>query len=232
MKNEMPCLSGRVAAVAAVAAMLMSAAQVAAAGEPGIYLGADIGTSSVGTKTSDLNAAGAAVLTRGGLTPVALDTRTDKNAISPGVTWGYRFSPKLAAEITVLNLGKATWKADGTASTGPTTSAGSAGLRIKSTGPAVSVLGSWPLNESFSIDGRAGGFFFWTKVQDSYDYGLLHRGSASNNEHDAGLFAGVGGTWNLTRHTAVRAGYTFFKNAIDGEDASRIAAGFTYSLAE
>jgi hypothetical protein len=231
MKNEMPCLSGRVAAAAAVAVMLMSAARGVAAAEPGIYFGADIGTSTVGTRTSALNAGGAAILSGAGLTPVALDTRTDKNAISPGVTWGYRFSPKLATEITVLNLGKATWKADGTASSGPTTSDGNAALKIKSTGPAVSALGSWPVNESFSVDGRVGAFFFWTKAEESYTFGL-HRGSTADNQHDAGLFAGIGGTWNITRHTAVRAGYTFFKNAIDGEDANRIAAGFTYSLAE
>lgn len=230
MKNKMPCLWSRVATAAVVAVTLVSAGGAAAA-EPGIYFGADLGTSTVDISTSALNAGGAAVLSAGGLTPVAMNSRTDKNAISPGVTWGYRFSPRLATEITVLNLGKATWKADGTASSGPTTSAGTADLKIKSTGPAVSAVGSWPVGERFSVDGRIGGFFFWTKAQESYAFGL-HRGSASDNEHDTGLFAGAGATWNITRHTAVRAGYTFFKNAIDGEDANRIAAGFTYSLSE
>jgi hypothetical protein len=231
MKNGMSRVRSGMAAAAAAAAMLVLTSGGAAAAESGIYLAVDIGPSAFDLKQSQLAGNGTAALDDAELAIVNLDSSFDKNSTRPALRWGYRFSPYLAAEVTVLSLGKATWDGEGTVTDGVDDLDGQIGVELKSRGPAFSVLGSWPVGQRFSVDGMAGFYYFRTTQTVSYRFGL-ESDSSEHSRREAGLLFGAGGTWSLTRAAALRLSYTLFPGAAGKHDAGRLAVGFQYSLGQ
>jgi opacity protein-like surface antigen len=222
---------GGVVAAAAAAVMWMVAGNARSA-ESGVYAAFDIGPTSLGVKESDLAGPAAAALDDAGLT-ADLDSSFDKKALGVSVAWGYRFSPYLAVEASLISLGKAKWRAEGTVNNGTTDLAGDLGVTVKSSGPVVAALGSWPLGERFSVDARAGVYLLTTKRTLSYAFGPPLTGESANDtdsDHETGLAVGLGGTWYFTPSVALRVGYTRFAGAIGKRDVDRIAAGFQYSI--
>jgi opacity protein-like surface antigen len=227
MKNGISRVRSGMAAAAATAVMLTSGG--AAAAEPGIYLAIDIGPTSFDLNQSQPAGSAAAALDGAGLAVVDLDSSLDKNSTRPALRWGYRFSPYLAAEVTVLNLGKAVWDGAGTVTDGVDDFAGQIGVELKSRGPAFSVLGSWPIGQRFSVDGLAGFYYFKTTQSISYRF-ESETGSSDHSRREAGLLVGAGGTWSVSRAAALRLSYTLFPGAAGKQDAGRLAVGFQYSL--
>lgn len=222
------------AAAAATAVMLAFTAGATAA-EPGIYFAVDIGPTRFDVKQSQLAGGPAGALDDAGLAVVDLDAGSDKTSTRPALRWGYRFSPFLAAEVTVLSLGTARWEGTGTVTDGVDDFDGQASSELKSRGPAVSVVGSWPVGERFSVDGQAGIYYFKTTQAFSYRFGSgtdSEADSGDRSRRDSGVLFGAGGTWSFTRAAALRLSYTLFPGAAGKQDASRIAVGFQYSLGQ
>jgi opacity protein-like surface antigen len=230
MTKGMPRKGSWMLAASAGAAMLVFMAQ-AAATEPGIYLAVDIGQTSFGLKQSQLAGTAAAALDGAALDVVDLDASLDKHSTRPALRWGYRFSPYLAAEVAVMNLGRADWEGTGTVTDGVDDSDGQIAINLKSRGPAFSVLGSWPVGARFSVDGQAGFYYFKTTQAISFRFGS-EIGSSDHSRRETGVLVGAGGTWSLSRAAALRLSYTLFPGAAGKRDAGRIAVGFQYSLGQ
>lgn len=221
-------------AAAATAAMLAFTAGATAA-EPGIYLAVDIGSSRLDVKQSQLAGGPAGALDDAGLAVVALDAGIDKTSTRPALRWGYRFSPYLAAEVSVLSLGTARYEGTATVNDGVDDLDGALDSELKSRGPTFTAIGSWPLGERFSVDGQAGFYYFKTTQTFSYRFGSgldSETDSGERSRREAGVVVGVGGTWSITRAAALRLSYTLFPGAAGKQDASRVAAGFQYSLGQ
>jgi len=218
---------------AAATAVMLAFAVGATAAEPGIYFGVDIGPSRFDIKQSQLAGGAADALDDAGLAVVDLDAGFDKTSTRPALRWGYRFSPYLAAEVTVLSLGTASWAGTGTVTDGVDDLDGEVGSELKSRGPTFSVVGSWPVGERFSVDGQAGIYYLKTTQAFSYRFGSgigAETDSGGRSRREAGVLFGAGGTWSFTRAAALRFSYTLFPGAAGKQDASRIAVGLQYSL--
>jgi opacity protein-like surface antigen len=191
---------------------------VADAADSGFYVGAmagrssyDISIGSVPVGSIDLTP-----LTGGTITSITFDTVSlDKNDTGFGVTVGYQFMKYVAVEASYLDLGKAKLSATGTytqVESGdiPFT----ASLEVKSSGPAVAVVGILPFGSGWDVDARVGGYF------DRTEYTIAASdpsGSASGSESktNAHLMAGVGVGYSFGENWSVRVDYMYFDKVGD-----------------
>jgi outer membrane autotransporter protein len=210
----------------AAAAWLCLLSGAVVAGEPGFYIAVDTGVSTFDGTRSELDEV---VDEAFGADFERESSSYDKQAIGAGLVGGYRFTPFIAAEVSYLALGKAKYHASGTATDG---SGDEVDLRlgIESGGPAIALLGSWPLSDAFSLDARAGVLFSRSKLTVSVAI-EGDSGSESTSEKDSALLLGVGGTWSFRPGMALRFGFTLFKDALGGEDdVGQASAGFQYTF--
>jgi OmpA-OmpF porin, OOP family len=209
-----------------VAALLCLLSAEASAGEAGIYVAVDPGVSIFDGTKSDFDAEVDGIF---GGDAEREGSSYDKQAIGAGLVAGYRFSPFIAVEASYLALGKAKYHASGTATDGSGDEV-DVGLGIEASGPAIALVGSWPISDAFSLDARGGVFFSSTKVT----FSLAIDGesaSGSSSESDTAVLLGVGGTWSFRPGMALRFGVTFFKDALAGEDdVAQASAGFQYTF--
>ena len=227
MKCEIKGL--RLAAAATLVALLLPAG-VSAAAQSGTYVAVDVGQGSYDLTQGELDGTAQSALIGTGLSIVNLSSNLDKKGTGFGVAFGYRFSPYLAAEAAYLDLGKAKWNASGTVTDGINSSPMDIALSFKSSGPALSLLGSVPVGTQFSLDARAGAFFSKTKLSLTASAQGVSDTESDSDKH-TGLLYGIGGTWSFTPVAAVRVGYTVYKEAVYGDrDVKQFSAGFLYSF--
>jgi OmpA-OmpF porin, OOP family len=124
---------------------------------------------------------------------------------------GMRFSPYLAVEAGYLDLGRTTYLVEdnGTA----------ARLDLGSKGPALSLIGSWPINEVFSLEARAGFYFSDVDIGTTIlagailGLGILEGESGGWNP---GWLLGAGAAATFADHWSVRVGYDYFDGKAAG----------------
>jgi OOP family OmpA-OmpF porin len=128
---------------------------------------------------------------------------------------GYQFNQNLAVELAYVDLGKATYS--GTFGGSPVT-----GGSVKTSGLNASVVGTLPLNPSFSLFAKAGMFSWEAKARD-----VTGGTPFSGKEDGADLSFGFGGAYNLTKNFSLRAEWEQFE-AID--KISLLSVGVAYKF--
>jgi OOP family OmpA-OmpF porin len=128
---------------------------------------------------------------------------------------GYQFNQNLAVELAYVDLGKATYS--GTFGGSPVT-----GGSVKTSGLNASVVGTLPLNPSFSLFAKAGLFTWEAKARDTTG-GVPFSGK----EDGADLSFGFGGAYNLTKNFSLRAEWEQFE-AVD--KISLLSVGVAYKF--
>jgi OOP family OmpA-OmpF porin len=217
---------------AAVATALCGAAGTAAAAEPGFYMTVDVALTDYDLSSAGTDEELEALLEDEGYTVVDAETSLDKSAVGYGLGFGYQFNSNFAVEASYFDDGSASYSASATVDGGEGPVDAEADIDIKSRGPTLSLLASWPVSENFSLDARLGAFFSKTKVEaDAVIDGVEMDDLLSGSESDTGILYGVGGTWSLSPTTAVRFGYTFGKDAVGGvEDVNYFSIGIRWGF--
>lgn len=209
MKNMMH----RTGVAGAVLLALGMASAPAAAATPGFYVAADLANSTYDVNRSDLDEDFETV-----------QSSLDKTGLGYSFAVGYQFSPFFAVEAAYADLGKAKYSA----SVDDGEDAFDLTATFKVGGPALSLVGSWPLTDTFSLDARAGALFGKTKLTGRID-GVP--GSFSESENDTSLLFGVGGTYSFSDTLGIRLGYTILKDALAGEEnVNQFSVGLKYSF--
>jgi opacity protein-like surface antigen len=199
----------------------------------GFYVDAGVGFSSIGGfNQQELDAA---------MTEVGEDTfdsftlndsRVDKSDMGFSLALGYQVTQNIAVEAAYLQVGKTSYEADATVADGGNPPADlTMGFNFKTSGPAVSLVGSWPVGERLSLDARAGAYFSKTKATVFASGGGESESESLGSEKDTSLLLGMGATWSLTDRLGLRLGYTRLDKAVAGEgDASTFSLGARLSF--
>jgi opacity protein-like surface antigen len=143
-----------------IAAAIAIATAPAMAAEPHFYTGASVGTGSFAVNTTK-----ATNIFENGFANAGINldtTSVDKN--SDATTWsifaGYRLNDWLATEISYLDLSGAEYKGEGTARFGASTGIVPVTTKAEwsASGWPISVLGIWPITDTWEVFGRVGVF--------------------------------------------------------------------------
>ncbi len=110
---------------------------------------------------------------------------------------GYQINRNFAAELGYADLGKAKAEALGLTE------------EVKSTAWDLSLIGSYPINEQFSVFGRLG--FYMADVKDDTNFGF----SASNSNSD--LTYGLGARYEVTQNLGLRAEWQRYSQVGGGD---------------
>jgi opacity protein-like surface antigen len=135
----------------------------------------------------------------------------DRSGTGYSLAFGIRFSTNLAIELAYLDLGKTTYLVEDNGS--------AARLDLGSKGPALSLIGSWPINEMFSVEGRAGLYFSDVDIGTTILAGTLAGLGFLEGESggaNPGWLMGAGAAASFGDHWSVRAGYDYFDGKAAG----------------
>jgi opacity protein-like surface antigen len=220
------------AAIALGLGMAMASVTAAADEIRGFYFGVDGGIGSADINKSDLDRSLQAGFDDAELDVVVGNSNLDDRDFSYGAFIGYRFLPYLAAEVSYLGLGTAKYDAD---VTGPDLVAPVALTgKFMSDGPALSVLGIWPIGHSWDLYAR-GGIYFGSTTFDvrASTTDISSRDSSARNTQE--FLWGIGAGYHVDTHWAVRLDFQEITNVGDpdvtGEaNVDRLALGFVYSF--
>jgi hypothetical protein len=137
-----------------LAAAIALAATPAFADDSGFYVGAGMGYSKIsineGKLNNNIDAAASDFgwsLTKGSV---------DQNATPYQFVFGYKLNPYIAFEVSYIDMGSADYRGYLTNAAG--TAEGSVKGTWDASGWPISVLGIWPINDTWSLFGRAGVF--------------------------------------------------------------------------
>ena len=158
---------------------------LAFAQDSGWYIGANVGQSTFKDSCSGLPAG----------------FGCDDSGTAFGVFGGYQVNKYFGAELGYTDLGKTT------------ASGGGASADIKAKGFELLAVGTFPLNEQFSLYGKLG-FYRWDVDASASGPG----GSFSDSATGTDLTYALGVQYNFTKKFGVRAQYQQYKDA--GDDAT------------
>jgi OmpA-OmpF porin, OOP family len=187
---------------AAIACALLLASGAASAREPdewGPYVGFDMGTTSFNVHKAELDALSEV--------PAAAST-LDRSDFGISLAVGFRFSQYLAVEAAYLDLGSYSYRVED--------EDGIAQLSFGSRGPALSVIGALPINDTWSLEARAGGFLGnsklrgWVALTVDAEDGFELFGAGGS---DATLLLGAGVVGSFGGNWVVRLGYDYIDEA-------------------
>jgi OOP family OmpA-OmpF porin len=172
----------------------LAAAQAVA--EENFYAGASIGSSNIDEGIA------AGLITSG---PV------DGKSNGFKVFGGFRFNPNLAAELALVDLGKASYSGTffGTPVTGGT---------VKVSGLNVSAVGLYPVNPGFELFAKAGLFAWDAKASDTTG-GVPFSATTDG----VNLSLGIGANYYFTKNVGARIEWEHFD--LDPDKASMLSAG-------
>lgn len=159
-----------------------------------------------------------------------------------GLQVGYRWGRYIAAEVGYVDLGEARYESQLQFQAVPSQPSGvivtDADIRFQSTGPTVSLLGMFPINEQFDLHARAGLYFGDTRARVRSVIVVPQNvpGAAVSREvksSSSDLFFGVGATWNINDSYSVRVEYQRFADVGDSDeigeaDVDLITVGFLF----
>ena len=119
---------------------------------------------------------------------------------------GYFFSPYVAIDAAFLHIGKVRYILVGNNVTASGTQPVSSFGEVVSHGPAISLLGRLPLNESFALDIRVGDYYGKAILNNT-----LNVGSSSNfvtaSKARSSLLGGLGASYTIAGHWSFRLDY-------------------------
>ena len=177
----------------AVFASLALFAGSAVADDTGFYAGAGLGWGEYSLPQSRITNQLADLYSAVGAPLQSWSSRTDDSTIPWSVFVGYQFIEYLAVEAGYLDGGSAGYKGSGVAYVvaDDLLVDTKAELNWHATGGVVSVLGIWPIDPTWSVFGRVGGFFGSVEadVRISDDTGSA---KASDSENSNEFLYGVG----------------------------------------
>ena len=159
-----------------------------------------------------------------------LTSSTDDSGVGYQAAFGYRFLRNLAAEISLVQLGKATSRASADMDFGSGVVPANLALSFNAGGPMVSVIGILPVNDRFELFGRAGFLFTSAKREVRLRVDGQNAGFASAKGESQDLVFGVGASYNVNQMYAVRLEYLKLddlgEREVSGtEDADQIGLG-------
>lgn len=183
---------------------------------PPPYAVFDIGQSLIGRESSGIDEAG------------VQSVGSDRRDTGYAFTLGWRFSPHLAAEGSFAELGEARYTLaveNGGPVSNPT-------VRVRSSGVMLSLAGTWPIHERWSLEGRAGAYLGKTETRlrgtVTHPLGSQAINNLVGSESRVGLAAGVGAVAAINDTWALRVGYDYLDTAF-GKHAQRIAVGVRFN---
>lgn len=200
-----------------------------AAQAAGFYMDAAMARSSVsGTSQAGLDAAMIETGEAAFDSFVLNDSSLDTGDTGFSVAVGYQFTPYVAAEAAFIQLGTLGYAADVTVDDGGGPVDLTTGFSFKTGGPALAVIGSWPIGSSLALDARIGAYFAKTQVSVFASDGEASERESLGSEEETGLLLGVGATWQFAANLGLRLGYTRLDQAVAGAqagDADQLSLG-------
>lgn len=218
----------RLTAGLALAALGLGCSGSALADEAGWYFGLSGGLTSADISKNDFDSTfvdlfSAAVLEVTGDAPdaVFVDSELDDSDKGWGIHVGYRFGRYVAAEVGYLDLGQFDYVNQVQLQVTGTPFIFNSDVRVQVNGPFASVLGMFPINESFDVHVRGGILLSDTRsrlrsvavepdVPESFQ-------SLEIKDSDKDFFAGIGATWNINASYSLRVEYQHFLD-VGGDD--------------
>lgn len=184
----MKSISSRSVVASAVALALGAAAVPAVAAEPGMY--AVVGV--------DSNKAEAAPPEMG----AGASTNLDKKSTGYSVGLGFRVTPNIAAEFNYIDFGWGHVDVNG------------APRKFKVYGGTASVIGIWPITESWSVDVRGGVYHGQSQLQSEWG------GLAAFDYQDptTSFLFGAGGAFAFSPNVELHLGYVSYRKAMFSRD--------------
>ncbi len=185
----------------------------ASAATPGWYLGVGAGESDADVSSGDVNQD----MAEAGITGTSSVDDTD-------TAWkifaGYQYNRYLGVEVGYVDLGEIDVDAITTAPTAATIKAD-----VETQGVALSVVGSYPINDKFSVFGRVGAFYWDTEASAA---AVVSGAVAKASEDDDGidLLFGAGAEYGFTRNIGVRLEWERYD--VDGDDVDMISGNLLY----
>lgn len=159
-----------------------------------------------------------------------LRTSTDDSAVGYHAVFGYRFTRHIAAEISLVQLGKATSRANAELDFGGGLQPSTLSFTFNAGGPMISALGILPLNDKFELFGRLGFLLADAKREARIRVGneRAYLGSAKGNSDEV-IFGG-GASYHFNQQYSLRLEYLKFDSLGDPqrsgtEDANQVGLG-------
>ncbi|MBI2308001.1 MAG: porin [Rhodocyclales bacterium] len=180
------------------------------------YVGGSIGRASVDGQNVDKDVA---ALLRDDYGATAVHSSSDDTDTSYKLFAGYKFNKNFAIEGGYADFGRFKASAGGVIGT-PVEIKG----KIDSYAVFVDAVGSLPLNDSFSLFGKAGAAYTHTKLKVSGSWGGF-TDSISESDSEVVPKLGVGAEYNITKSVAVRAEYEHYFNVGDKNNTGESDVG-------
>lgn len=182
----------------AVFAALTLFAGSAVADDTGFYAGAGLGWGEISLPRSKITNSLAAEYAAAGAPLQTWSAKTDDSSIPWSVFVGYRVIKYLAVEAGYLDAGSASYTGRGDAYVivDDEVVESRADLDWSANGAVVSVLGIWPIDATWSVFGRVGGFFgdVSSDARITLD-SVTGKGSVSENSNEFLYGVGVDSTF-------------------------------------
>lgn len=179
------------------------------------YIGASVGQADYDLSESDFDAAFAAA----GFTS-ATDIDDDDTGYKAFVGW--QFHKNFAVELGYVDLGE--YDID-TNITAPTTAAYSGDAEVD--GFALSLVGSYPVTEKFSVLGRVGAYTWDVDSDGSTTVGATLV-NLDVDDDGTDINFGVGAQYDFNKNFGLRAEYEVFSDVGDEDDINFLSAGIVY----
>jgi opacity protein-like surface antigen len=182
-----------------LAAAIALATAPAFATDTGFYVGAGMGYSKISINETKIDNSIDATIA-----PWFVDkSSVDQNATPYSFFVGYRLMPYLAAEVAYLDMGQASYT--GTIAKAATTGTGKVKGTWSADGWPLSVLGIWPVNDTWEVFGRVGVFMGNVDLTaHAYDSAAAPLGRAHASDSSTEFFGGVGVDANFMESWAAR----------------------------
>ena len=161
------------------------------------------GYGSLGQASTNRKSQVDATITGAGIT--AFSSQADETDTTYKIQAGWRFNPYFAVEGGYVDLGKYSYHARSTAPVVATRDG-----NLKTDAWNIGLVGSLPINESFSLFANGGVFSYTTKF--TYTGTGIACPNQNRSERGAPLYYGVGAAWNVTPNWFLRAEYEVYKN--------------------
>jgi OOP family OmpA-OmpF porin len=145
---------------------------------------------------------------------------------------GYAVSPRFAAELAYVDLGRISYDAAGTVSDGEDAVDLELTARVKVRGPVLSFLGILPIGEKASIFGRAGIAAMQSKWRATASDGEESLSVAESTQRTNGVF-GIGGEFNVNARLGVRLEWNRYLKvgtSSENSDFDAFVAGIRFSF--
>lgn len=203
------------AAVLGLAVPFTAGAQVYASATPkesGFYVGGLLGYSSIDVKKSDWDAIVSQAYSayEGTITSSSLS----KGDFGWGLNVGYQVMRNFAVEVGYLDLGKTKGTTEGTLLINGAQVPANLRGDFKSSGFEGAVIGIWPFDNGWAVDGRVGVYYGDTKIQATATAAGVSA-SADESASKSTFLGGVGFSYSFYTNYQVRFDYMYIDKVGD-----------------